>query len=199
MELIKNENGYFIKIDDRIRDVNFAFNKTDIEDFRAQMEITFALDNWYNQQSLSDEVIKDFIDKKATPEYLKKHAAEAISEIVSEAVDVAKSERIEAMNRLKMYILVRSDIGLGHQVNCVAHAAASAILTWENDETFENWKKHSFRKVTCSVTRGQFEEAKQYSDNLIISEDVLNDTEVAMAFKPREDWPEFFKKLRLLG
>ena len=199
MELLEIGSDYFLKIDERTRNITWAFEESDIDEFRSKMELIFSIDNWYNQQVTSEEAIKDFIDNVATPIYLKNHFSQETETFLNSVVADAWQTRIENMSKLKMYILVRSDIGSGHQTNCVAHAAATAILKWKDDDTFENWKKHSFRKVTCSVTRGQFEEAKQYSDNLIISEDILNDTEVAMAFKPREDWPEFFKKLRLLG
>lgn len=124
---------------------------------------------------------------------IEKALEQEVQDMVSEVVESAVND----LSRLKMYILVREDIGLGHAINCVGHAAASAVLNWNEDDTFQKWKRHSFRKVTCKVSRQRFEEAKQYGDYILISEDVLNDTEVALAFKPRETWPEFFKKLKL--
>lgn len=99
---------------------------------------------------------------------------------------------------MKLYILVREDIGIGHSVNCVAHASMKAYMQWQNDPTFREWLS-SFKKVTCKVSRRKFEEAKSYGDYILVSEDVLNHTEVAMIFKPREDWPDFFKELRLFS
>jgi len=99
-------------------------------------------------------------------------------------------------NNLKTYILVREDIGIGHAINCVAHASVAATLKWKKRAIFNHWLK-SFKKVTCKVSRGKFEEAKQYGEYIVISEDVLNNVEVAMIFLPQKEWPEFFKNLRL--
>ncbi len=97
---------------------------------------------------------------------------------------------------MKTYILVREDIGYGHSANCIAHASVAATLLWQNEPIFQEWLK-SFKKVTCQVSRKKFEEAKQFGEYVLIKEDVLNNTEVCMFFKPREEWDDFFKTLRL--
>lgn len=104
---------------------------------------------------------------------------------------------LKEKSKLKLYILIREDIHVGHAINCASHAAAAAAKAWDGDEIFEEWRKHSFKKVTCKVSRGTFEESKKYEDYIVIKEDVLNDTEVAIIFKPRKEWPEIFKKARL--
>jgi hypothetical protein len=45
-----------------------------------------------------------------------------------------------------------------------------------------------FFKVICKVTEKEFEAAKQIPDNVLITESALGGQEVALAFKPREEW-----------
>jgi peptidyl-tRNA hydrolase len=112
-------------------------------------------------------------------------AQQAINDVVSD------------FERYKMYVVVRSDIGLGHSVNCVGHATNRAEATWNDDLEYQRWKQFSFKKVTCKANRSKFEDLKKHGDYIVISEDVLNDVEVAIIFKPRAIWHEDFKKLRM--
>lgn len=117
----------------------------------------------------------------------------SLESIVDDALDSIENFK----SHLKLYILVREDIQVGHAINCAAHSACLAVRTWQNDPVFEDWYKYSFRKVTCKVSRRDFEESKKYPDHIVFKEDVLNDTEVAIIFKPRETWPDLFKKAKL--
>ena len=109
----------------------------------------------------------------------------------------AVSDVINSFEKLKMYVVVRSDIGIGHSVNCVGHATNKAEATWNEDLDYQRWKNYSFKKVTCKANRSKFEDLKKHGDYIVISEDVLNDVEVAIIFKPRAYWPEDFKRLRM--
>lgn len=100
------------------------------------------------------------------------------------------------MNKLKIYILIKETLDVGHAVNCAAHASLMSWLKWKDDKIMQDWLK-SFRKVSCKVTNEQFEQAKQFSDFLIVTEDKICNGEVALVFKAREEWPKFFKFLRL--
>lgn len=98
-----------------------------------------------------------------------------------------------------MYILIKDDIPLGHQVNCAAHASLSCFLKYSTDEAMQKWLHHSFRKVTCSVTPEQFEKSKRFKNHVIVAEDAIGDQEVAIAFCPRLHWPRAFSRFNLFG
>jgi len=101
----------------------------------------------------------------------------------------------------KMYILVRETMiekDLGHAILSVAHAASAAGRNWGNEPDFQYWAKNSFRKVLCIVSDKEFEKSKSYSiDHQVMTECTLDDTEISIVFRPREDWPRFFKFLKL--
>lgn len=106
------------------------------------------------------------------------------------------------MTNLKMYILVKDSVPIGLGVNAVGHAALATYLHYSDSEDMKEWLETSFKKVTCKVTDEQFKKAKTYEDGVIITENALIDdngkeTEVALGFKPRNEWPEFFKSLKL--
>lgn len=123
--------------------------------------------------------------------------------------------------RLKMYLLVRDDVPLGFQVNSIAHAAVGGVLAWLEDERYwcevdngnpqtpsreyrahtivHAWLDFSFKKVTCVVTSEQFEWAKSLPDAMVFTESDLADKEVAIALKPRYQWPKEMRDLRMFG
>jgi hypothetical protein len=106
-------------------------------------------------------------------------------------------------SNLKMYILVKESVPVGLGVNSVGHTSLATYLKFQNDPVTQAWisSKH-FRKVTCVVSDKQFEKAKKYPDHLVMTENALSSTEnaeIAIGFKPRETWPDFFKSLRLFG
>ena len=100
---------------------------------------------------------------------------------------------------MKMYILVRDSIPLGHQVNCVGHASIVCFVEFKNDPDLQDWWVYSFRKVTCEVTDEQFEKAKEFEKHVVVKESDLDGVEVAIAFCPREKYNEWFKSLKLFG
>ena len=123
------------------------------------------------------------------------------------------------MNKSKMYILIKDDpkIDLGHRLLACAHASLSGYLTFVDFEaseivnssllmtihptSTENWVKESFRKVICKVTPHEFEIAKTYGEDMkdyrIMVECGLGNMEVAIVFRPRNNFEPFFKELRL--
>ena len=61
---------------------------------------------------------------------------------------------------MKMYILVREKLPIGHQANCAAHASLACYLKFKDDPDMEDWLEFSYRKVTCAVTDAEFARAK---------------------------------------
>jgi hypothetical protein len=54
------------------------------------------------------------------------------------------------------------------------------------------WVSGPFYKVICRVADEQFEKVRQCPDHVIITESVLGDEDIAVAFQPREEWPKIF-------
>jgi hypothetical protein len=100
-------------------------------------------------------------------------------------------------SKLKVYILIKDYVPVGHAVNCSAHASLAMWLKFGTNPTVKSWAEKSFKKVSCVVTPKQFEEAKSHEDYVVITESAFDDEELAIAFAPREEWPEFFKTLKL--
>jgi hypothetical protein len=96
-----------------------------------------------------------------------------------------------------MYILVKDSIPLGHQVNCVGHAVLACYLKFKDHPEVKEWLANSFRKVTCVVSEDEFEQAKKYDDWVCMTESDLDNKEVALAFRPRKEWPKRFQYYRL--
>jgi hypothetical protein len=51
--------------------------------------------------------------------------------------------------------------------------------------------------VICKVSDEEFEKAKAFEDYVVLTESAMSGQEVAIAFKPREEWPKAFKFYRL--
>ena len=98
---------------------------------------------------------------------------------------------------MKMYILVREDIPLGFAMVAVAHASLAAYLRFKNDPEVEEWLAGSFFKAVCKVNLREFEGAKEVDDHVILTESALGHQEVAIAFRPRREWPKMFRSFRL--
>ena len=95
---------------------------------------------------------------------------------------------------MKAYVLVREEIPVGRCMNSAAHAGVliEKYFPQGEDPIMQEWLQ-KFNKVTCKVTDKQFEKAKTYADWFVVAEDKLDDAEVLLFFKPREDWPRFFQ------
>jgi peptidyl-tRNA hydrolase len=96
-----------------------------------------------------------------------------------------------------MYILVKEDVAVGHAMVAVAHASLAAYLKFKDAPEVAEWLSGPFYKTICKVNAKEFEKAKEEGDYVVITESKLDDAEVAIAFKPREEWPKRFKFFRL--
>lgn len=121
----------------------------------------------------------------------------------------------------KLYLLIPDGVPVGFAINGAAHAGTAAALKWGvDDPVFRDWAYNSFRKVTCrasvdeiqscehaivtqewgGVSFSLVERARVLEEHrIIITEDALDGRVVAVIFKPREEWPESFRKLPLYG
>jgi len=98
---------------------------------------------------------------------------------------------------MKMYILVRDDVPLGFAMVAVAHASLAAYLKFRDAPETAQWLDGPFFKAVCKANAREFENAKAVEDHVVLTESALGGREVAIAFKPREEWPKMFRFLRL--
>ena len=94
---------------------------------------------------------------------------------------------------MKMYILVKKDISVGHAIVAVAHASLACYLKFKDSEEVKQWLFGPFYKTVCVVSEEEFKQSKEAPDHVVISESALAGLEVAIAFKPREEYPKSFK------
>jgi hypothetical protein len=96
-----------------------------------------------------------------------------------------------------MYILVKESVPTGFALVAVAHASLAAYLRFQDTEEVRAWIAGPFYKTICKVTDAEFERARAVADHVVITESALDGAEVALAFKPREEWPKEFRFYRL--
>jgi len=115
------------------------------------------------------------------------------------------------IDKSKIYILVREKMIQDHfglAIVSVAHAAAAAILEWQGNlqfapyDTIDHWQITSFKKVVCQVTEEQFRQAmKDFGpcgeSYLLMTESSIDNGNMCLVFRPREEWPKFFKYLKM--
>ncbi|MFM7168303.1 MAG: hypothetical protein ACKO3T_23900 [Planctomycetaceae bacterium] len=96
-----------------------------------------------------------------------------------------------------MYILVRESVPTGFAILAAAHASLACYLKFRDAPGIAEWLAGPFYKVVCRVTDVEFEVAKAFEDNVVLTESALDGAEVAIAFRPRAEWPKAFKFYRL--
>jgi hypothetical protein len=96
-----------------------------------------------------------------------------------------------------MYILIRESVPVGFALVAAAHASLAAYLKFRDTPEVSEWLSGPFQKVICKVSDAEFEQAKSTPDHVTITESALEGAEVALAFKPRQEWPKGFKFYRL--
>ena len=75
----------------------------------------------------------------------------------------------------------------------VAHASLACYLKFKETPEVAEWLSGPFYKAVCRVNDSEFEKAKSFDDNVVITESALDGKEVAIAFKPRPEWPKPFR------
>jgi hypothetical protein len=106
----------------------------------------------------------------------------------------AKRSRFHMPMAMKMYILIRESIPTGFALVAAAHGSLAAYLKFAETDEVRRWLSGPFYKTICKVTEEQFAAAKAAcADHIVITESALGGAEVALAFKPRDEWPKAFK------
>ena len=99
---------------------------------------------------------------------------------------------------MKMYILIKESVPIGHALVAAAHASLATYLRFQDADEMRQWLSGRFYKVVCKVTDNEFEQAKLTPDHVVITESSMQGQEVAMGFRPREEWPKPFKYFRMV-
>lgn len=110
-----------------------------------------------------------------------------------------KKIEVDPNSTLKMYILIRDSIDLGHAMLAVGHGVLACYLKFVNDEWMIKWLKSSFRKCVCKVNDKEFTKAKSFRDYVLMTESGLDGAETALVFCPRpnDQWDKPFTWYKL--
>ena len=98
---------------------------------------------------------------------------------------------------MKMYILIKDSIPVGFAALAAAHASLAAYLEFRDTPEVDEWLSGPFYKVICKVSDDEFERAKGLAEHVVLTESKLDNAEVALGFKPSQDWPKAFNFFRL--
>ncbi len=98
---------------------------------------------------------------------------------------------------MKMYILIRESVPAGFAMLAAAHASLACYLKFKDTPEVAEWLAGPFYKAVCKVNDKEFEKARELENHVVLTESALDNLEVALAFKPREEWPKHFKFYRL--
>lgn len=88
---------------------------------------------------------------------------------------------------------MKDSLPKGFAVLVAAHASLACYLKFQEDEQTQKWVSGTFYKVICKVNEKEFEKAKTFDDHIVLTESALGNQQVAIAFKPREEWPKVFR------
>ena len=94
---------------------------------------------------------------------------------------------------MKMHILIPDHVPLGFAVVATAHASLAGYLRFQDHPDTAAWLDGPFRKAVCRVSPEEFERAKDVDDQIVMTESVLDGREVALVYRPREEWPKMFR------
>jgi hypothetical protein len=94
---------------------------------------------------------------------------------------------------MKMNILIQESISPGFAILSAAHSSLAAFLKFKDSTKAMEWPSVPFYKVICNVSESEFEKAKGLDDHVVLTESALENREVAIAFKPSEEWPTAFR------
>lgn len=98
---------------------------------------------------------------------------------------------------MKMYILIRDSVPTGFAVLGAAHASLACYLKFRDDPEVTEWLAGTFYKVVCRVSDEEFQGAKAFADHVVLTESALDNAEIAIAFRPRPEWPKLFRSYKL--
>lgn len=96
-----------------------------------------------------------------------------------------------------MYILIKRDVPDRFVPVITAHASLACYKKYENDPSMIEWINSTFKKVVCVLNEKEFENVKKESKNIILTESMLENREVAIAFCPRAEYSKQFSFFKM--
>lgn len=96
-----------------------------------------------------------------------------------------------------MYIIVKNDIPDKLVPVIAAHASLACYKKFNDDQNMVQWMNGIFKKVVCLASNSEFDKFKNESDFILLTESSLDNKEVCIAFCPREEYPKYFKFLKM--
>ena len=99
--------------------------------------------------------------------------------------------------KMKMYILIRESVPSGFAILAASHASLACYLKFMDSPEVAEWLSGPFYNAVCRVNDTEFENSKKFEEHVVLTESALDHQEVAIAFKPRVEWPKPFKFYRL--
>ncbi len=101
------------------------------------------------------------------------------------------------MSAMKMYLLIHETVPLGYAMLAAAHASLAGYLRFIDHPDMKEWVSGRFDKVVCRADDLAFRRAKDLEGSLVLTESGLDDREVAVVLRPRQDWPKWVRFLPL--
>ncbi len=75
----------------------------------------------------------------------------------------------------------------GFVPNSTAHGSLIAHLKWEENEQYQDWLTNYFNKVTCRVTREQWNAVTAFvEDYVVVTESRLQGMEMVLVIHPED-------------
>jgi len=96
-----------------------------------------------------------------------------------------------------MYIIVKNNIPDKLVPVITAHASLACYKKYEQHADMIKWIHGIFKKVVCIVDELEFDQLKNETDVVVLTESSLDNKEVCLAFCPREEYPKKFKFLKM--
>ncbi len=97
---------------------------------------------------------------------------------------------------MKMYIVLKNDIPDKLAPVIAAHASLACYKKFQNDGRMSIWIHGVFKKVVCIVSLQEFDQLKNETDYILLTESSIGNKEVCIAFCPREEFPKKFRFLK---
>lgn len=91
-----------------------------------------------------------------------------------------------------MYIIVKNNIPDKLVPVITAHASLACYKKYEQHADMIKWINGIFKKVVCVVDELEFDELKNETEFVVLTESSLDNKEVCLAFCPREEYPKKF-------
>lgn len=96
-----------------------------------------------------------------------------------------------------MYIIIKKETPDQLVPVIAAHASLACYKKFETNENMIKWINGIFKKVVCIADETEFNQLKNETDFVLLTESSLDNKEVCLAFCPREEYPKKFKFLKM--